>query len=109
ILGRAQLVLHRLTDPKLRQWVTVIERAAIDGAQTVRRLQEFTRIRRDEPLVAVDLNQIVHGALDITQSRWRDEALSRGVTIEVRQSLGPIAEVAGDAAELREALTNLIL
>ncbi|MBI2206057.1 MAG: GAF domain-containing protein [Candidatus Rokubacteria bacterium] len=109
ILGRAQLVLQRITDPKLRQWVTVIERAALDGAQTVRRLQEFTRIRRDEPLVAVDVNRIVRETLEITQSRWRDEPASRGVTIRVESALGDVPEVAGDAAELREALTNLVL
>jgi signal transduction histidine kinase/CheY-like chemotaxis protein len=109
ILGRAQLVLQRLADPKLRDWVSVIERAALDGAQTVRRLQEFTRIRRDEPLVAVDLNQVVKDALEITQSRWRDEALSRAVTIDVQTTLGAVPQIAGDPPELREALTNLIL
>jgi signal transduction histidine kinase/CheY-like chemotaxis protein len=109
ILGRAQLVLGRLADPKLRQWMEIIERAALDGAQTVRRLQEFTRIRRDEPLVAVDLNQVVRDALEITQSRWREEASSRGVSIDVRTSFADQATVAGDAVELREALTNLIL
>jgi GAF domain-containing protein/CheY-like chemotaxis protein len=109
ILGRAQLVLGRLTDPKLRQWVEIIERAALDGAQTVRRLQEFTRVRRDEPLVAIDLNEIVRDALDITQSRWRDEVSSRGVLIDVHTAFADPAVVVGDAVELREALTNLIL
>lgn len=109
ILGRAQLTLQRVQEPKLRQWLEVIERAALDGAQTVRRLQEFTRIRRDEPLVAVDVNQLVRDALDMTQSRWREEPRSRGVTIDVDVSLEPVPDVAGDAAELREALTNIIL
>jgi GAF domain-containing protein/CheY-like chemotaxis protein len=109
ILGRAQLVLGRLEDPKLRQWVETIERAALDGAQTVRRLQEFTRTRRDEPLVGVDLNEIARDALDITQSRWREEASSRGVRIDVRTAFAHVPAVAGDAVELREALTNLIL
>src|SRR5207245_10590417 len=60
ILGRAQLTLQRLQDPQLRKWIQVIERAALDGAQTVRRLQEFTRIRRDQQrFVAVDLNEVV--------------------------------------------------
>src|SRR5207244_9282302 len=83
--------------------------AALDGAQTVRRLQEFTRIRRDEPFVAVDLNEVVREALEITQSRWRDEAVSRGVPLEVRNDLAALPKVAGDPVELREALTNLIL
>src|SRR5207245_1503545 len=109
IRGRAQLVLQRVQNPQLRQWLQVIERAALDGAQTVRRLQEFTRIRRDEPFVAVDLNEVVREALEITQSRWRDEAVSRGVSLEVRNDLAVLPKVAGDPVELREALTNLIL
>src|SRR5215510_3381420 len=109
ILGRAQLTLQRLQDPQLRKWLQVIERSALDGAQTVRRLQEFTRTRRDQPFVAVDLNEVVRGALEITQSRWREETRSRGVAVEVRTSFGSVPSVAGDPAELREAMTNLIL
>jgi GAF domain-containing protein/CheY-like chemotaxis protein len=109
ILGRAQLTLQRLQNPQLRQWLQVIERAALDGAQTVRRLQEFTRIRRDQPFVAVDLSDVVRDALEITQSRWRAESMSRGVAVEVRTSFAELPRVAGDAAELREAMTNLIL
>ena len=84
MLGRAQLLLRRVQEPQLRQWLQVIERSALDGAQTVRRLQEFTRIRRDQPLVPLDLNQVVRDSLDITQSRWKDEATSRGIVIELR-------------------------
>src|SRR3989442_8081911 len=109
ILGRAQLTLQRLQDPQLRKWLQVIERSALDGAQTVRRLQEFTRTRRDQPFVAVDLNEVVRGALEITQSRWREETRSRGVAVEAQTSFGNLPTVAGDPAELREAMTNLIL
>jgi len=110
ILGRAQLLLQELSDPKLRQWVEVVERAATDGALTVRRLQDFTRIRRDEPVVPVDLNEIVRQTLEATESSWRQEARSRGVDIEVRTALTtPLPTILGDPAELREGLTNLIL
>jgi GAF domain-containing protein/CheY-like chemotaxis protein len=109
ILGRAQLLLRRLADPELRQWAQVIERSALDGAQAIRRLQEFARVRRDAPMVPVDLNEVVRDALEITQARWREDALRRGVTVEVRTALGAVPTIDGDAAELREALTNLIL
>ena len=109
MLGRAQLLLRRVQEPQLRQWLQVIERAALDGAQTVRRLQEFTRIRRDQPLVPLDINQVVRGALDITQLRWKEEPTSRGIALEVRTALGEVPAVLGDAPELREAMTNLIL
>jgi CheY-like chemotaxis protein len=109
ILGRAQLLMRHVEDPKLRQWLQVIERAATDGARTVRRIQEFARIRRDQPFVAVDLNRVVQDALEVTQSRWQEDAQSRGVTIQVTTDLTPVPSVSGDPAELREVLTNLIL
>jgi len=110
ILGRAQLLLDKVQEPKLRQWLQVIERAATDGALTVRRLQDFTRIRRDQPAVAVDLNQVIQQVLEATESTWQQQARSRGITIEVTTALAiPLPRIAGDPAELREALTNLIL
>ncbi|MEK6529783.1 MAG: ATP-binding protein, partial [candidate division NC10 bacterium] len=100
---------RRVEDPKLRQWLQVIERAATDGARTVRRIQEFARIRRDQPFVTVDLNKVVQDALEVTQARWQEDAQSRGVTIHVTTELTPVPPVSGDPAELREVLTNLIL
>jgi CheY-like chemotaxis protein len=109
ILGRAQLLLRRVQEPQLRQWLQVIERASLDGAQTVKRLQDFTRIRRDAPLLPLDLSDVVRDALDITQSRWRDEPPSRGVSIAVHSALPDLPKILGDATELREVFTNLIL
>jgi signal transduction histidine kinase/CheY-like chemotaxis protein len=110
ILGRTQLLLERIQDVKLRQWLKVIERAAMDGARTVRRLQDFTGIRRDQPAVAVDLNQIIQQVLETTDSIWRQDSRRRGVEIEVETELAEgLPPVAGDPAELREAFTNLVL
>ncbi|HWP74853.1 MAG TPA: GAF domain-containing protein, partial [Methylomirabilota bacterium] len=110
ILGRAQLLLERIQDVKLRRWLQVIERAAMDGARTVRRLQDFTGIRRDQPAVAVDLNQVVQQVLEATESMWRQDARRRGVEIEVLTDLAErLPQIAGDPAELREAFTNLVL
>jgi GAF domain-containing protein len=110
ILGRAQLLLERVEDVKVRQWLMVIERAALDGARTVRRLQDFTGIRRDQPAVPVDLNQIIQQVLETTESTWRQESRRRGVEVEVQTDLARgLPPVAGDPAELREAFTNLVL
>ena len=110
IVGRAQLMLAEIQDPRHRRWLQVIERSALDGAQTVRRLQEFSRVRRDQPFVAVSVNRIVEEALEATSARWQEEPRSRGIVVEVSTRLNPdLPPVAGDPAELREALTNLIL
>jgi len=110
ILGRAQLLLHRVEDPTARQWLQIIERSAADGAKTVRRLQEFTRIRRDQPAVAVDLNQVVREALELTESSWRLEPPRRGIVIQtVTELASDLPTTLSDPAELREVMTNLIL
>jgi signal transduction histidine kinase/CheY-like chemotaxis protein len=110
ILGRAQLLLQKVEDPTARQWLQIIERSAADGAKTVRRLQEFTRIRRDQPAVAVDLNQVVRDALEITESAWRLEPPRRGIHVQVITKLEPdLPTTIGDPSELREVMTNLIL
>jgi CheY-like chemotaxis protein len=76
----------------------------------VRRLQEFTRIRRDQPAVAVDLNQVVREALELTESSWRLEPLRRGIVIQAVTELAPdLPTTLGEPAELREVMTNLIL
>jgi CheY-like chemotaxis protein len=109
ILGRVQLILHHAEDSTLRRWLQVIERAALDGAQTVRQIQEFTRIRRDQPAETVDLTQVVHDAVEMTQTRWRDHTQSQGLEVRLVTDLAPVPPVDGHPAELRQVLTNLIL
>src|SRR5207237_4870530 len=58
ILGRTQLLMQKLTDPAVRRQLQVIEQAALDGAHTVRRVQEFTRVRHDESFETLDVNQV---------------------------------------------------
>jgi GAF domain-containing protein len=109
ILGRVQLILNHTEEPTLRRWLQVIERAALDGAQTVRQIQEFTRIRRDQPAETVDVNQVVRDAVEMTQTRWRDETQSQGLEVRMVTQLDPVPPVDGHPAELRQVLTNLIL
>jgi GAF domain-containing protein len=109
ILGRVQLILNHTEEPTLRRWLQVIERAALDGAQTVRQIQEFTRIRRDQPAETVDLAQVALDAVEMTQTRWRDDVQSQGLEVRVMTQLEPVPPVDGHAAELRQVLTNLIL
>src|SRR5262249_52211280 len=99
----------KIEDPTFRRWLAVVEQAALEGAQTVRQIQEFTRVRRDQPAQNVDLNQAIHDAVEMTRGRWQNESRSRGVEIRLTLNLETIPSVDGQPAELREALTNLIL
>jgi signal transduction histidine kinase len=109
ILGRVRLVLDGTHDPEPRRHLEVIEKVAVDAVRTVRRIQEFSRLRRARPFQPVDLSQIVNEVVEITQPRWRDEAQARGIAYDIRVETPPVLPVAGDPSELREALTNIVL
>jgi CheY-like chemotaxis protein len=86
----------------------MIRQAAHDGAQTVRRIQEFTRTRSTRPFGRVDMLQVLREVVELARPRWRDQAQSRGVTYDVRIEGGQVPLVAGTVEELREALLNLL-
>ena len=109
ILGRTQLMLTRVDDPELRRSLELIEQTAQDGAQTVRRIQEFTRVRMDEVVDEVDLHRILLDVVELTRPSWQTQAKARGVVIEIVKDFAPEAKVAGNASELREVFTNLVL
>jgi signal transduction histidine kinase/CheY-like chemotaxis protein len=109
ILARAQLLQRMLGPGDASAELDVIEKAARDGAATVRRLQDFTRVRRDHGFQPVSLGQLVEDCLSLTRGRWRDEAEHAGVQYDVTTELADVPPVAGEPSELREVLTNLIL
>jgi len=65
---------------ELQKGLEIIERAAKDGAATVRRIQEFSR-RRDERYncTALDLNKLITQSLEFTRVRWKDAAEAQGI------------------------------
>jgi PAS domain S-box-containing protein len=108
ILGNAQLLLYTVQDEELKETLKTIEKVARDSAQTVRRLQDFTRKRAHQELFKVDANAIIKDSIEITKPKWKDEVQSRGIRIEMVSNLEKIPPVSGNASELREVITNLI-
>jgi PAS domain S-box-containing protein len=109
IVGRAEVLLNETEDAELQRQLNVIIKVALDAAQTVKRIQEFTRMRRARPFQQVNLNQIVEEIVEVTRSRWKDEAQSKGIKYDVVVETTPTPNVAGDPSEIREALINIIL
>jgi PAS domain S-box-containing protein len=108
ILGNTQLLLHTVQDEELKETLKIIRKVAEDSSQTVRRLQEFTRKPISRELFKVDINSIIKDSIEITKPRWKDEAQSRGIRIEMVFHLEDIPFASGNASELREVITNMI-
>ena len=110
ILGYAQLMSRNPANIDIvRRGLDIIEAAASSGAETVRRIQKFARLRPDEPFISLDLNAVVHDAVAITQPRWEERAAKSGLPLRLELDLRTVPPVLGRPSELNEVVTNLIL
>jgi CheY-like chemotaxis protein len=101
--------MGELSEHDIRRCLTVIEQAALDGAETVRRLLDFTRGRaRQQELTSVDVNELLSYIVEASRPRWKDEAEAKGITIQVSCLPGEVVPIAGNPVELREVLLNFV-
>ena len=120
ILGRAQLLKMRLDPPPdekekrksvfdMKKSIEVIEAAARDGAETVRRIQQFARRRDDDKnFEQLDINELLNQSLEFTRVKWKNQAEKQGTKINIQKELSPLPSGTGCASELREVFTNII-
>jgi PAS domain S-box-containing protein len=109
VLAQVELLRLRVADPAIQETLATLEMAIGDGAHIVHRLQDFALQRPHSPLEPVDLIRVVRETLEITRPHWKDEPHQRGQAIRLQTLLARVPLILGHAAEVREALTNLIL
>ncbi len=95
----------------VQRYLHSIRTAGEDIAHIVTRMREFYRKREaDDVLFPIKLNHLAQEVIDLTRPRWRDIPQERGIVIEVETDFSPeLPELLGNASELREAVTNLVL
>jgi PAS domain S-box-containing protein len=109
ILGRAQLMRRQVDDVRLVRNLDVIQTAAEDAAATVRRIQTFARQSPAKEFELVDVGVLLHDAIEITRTRWENEARVRGLRYDVELLTDTPLFALGSASELREVFVNLIV
>jgi signal transduction histidine kinase/ActR/RegA family two-component response regulator len=112
ILGRTQLLLRMTSDERQRRSLQIIETASLDAAETVRRIQTFARRAPSEQLSPVSVSRLVQDAVQLTRTRWEDDARAAGVHYDILHipaaTGGPSDEIEANPSEMREVLVNLI-
>ena len=109
ILGRAQLILRRVKDDELIRSLGIIVTAAEDAAATVRRIQTFARKSLAAELELLDVSGLLRDAIEITRTRWQNEARAEGSNVDVILNAKEPLFTLGNASELREVFVNLIV
>jgi len=113
ILGRAQSLQRQLEEGPLDRAAAEpalqsIVKTALQGVETIKRIQDFSRIRKDVPRAPVDLHQVVKDAVEIARPKWKEQCEAEGRSIEVELDLGKVHRVSGNLYELTQAVGNLI-
>ena len=109
ILGRAQLLRRQTQDEALVRNVEIIQTAAEDAAATVRRIQTFARKSVAREFEMLDVSSLLNDAIEITRTRWQNEARLRGLEYQVTLDAESGQHTFGSASELREVFVNLIV
>ncbi|MEP6818289.1 MAG: PAS domain S-box protein [bacterium] len=109
ILGRAQLLRRQTQDEALVRHVEIIQTAAEDAAATVRRIQTFARKSPAKEFERLDISSLLNDAIEITRTRWENEARLRGLDYQVVLAAEGGQHTFGSASELREVFVNLIV
>ena len=109
ILGRIQLLEQNPNDPQMAlDCAEKIKQAVEQGANTIKRIQEHTRVRRDRFTAhPLPLHQIIEDAIEITRYAWKDQAQKQGITIKIEKALEDDNRLF--STELREVFMNVIL
>jgi len=108
ILGRAQLLLDTRDPQKVRDGLQIIIKSAKDGANIVRRIQDFARRPHYQDFQLVDVNELLADVAEITRPRWKTAAEAANVCISFSVRCPHNLIIYGDESELREVLVNLI-
>lgn len=106
ILGRAQLIL-RTTDPeKIAAGIQLIVKSAEDGAQIIKRIQNFARQRPNREFEVLSVAELLRDVYEMTRPRWESRAETAAISLILHTDSA--AHVMGDPVELREVLVNII-
>src|SRR5205814_10278273 len=74
-----------------------------------RRIQTFARKSLAAELELLDVTSLLRDAIEITRTRWENEARAGGLNVEVVLNAEDGMIARGNASELREVFVNLIV
>ncbi|MCE5239716.1 PAS domain S-box protein [bacterium] len=109
IIGPTDLLLLTEDDPQKQRSLNAIMAAATRGAETVRRIQRFSKARTDLDKQVFDLRELTEDVIFSLRPRWRDVAQRQGLTIRLHDEVPSGLAVHASAGEVGNVLMNLIV
>ncbi len=81
IVGRLQLIKLKTKDQQYSSELDKIEKLVLEGAFTVKRIQEFSSSTKHRDLETIDLCKVVSNHINSNNSKWHNAATEKNVEI----------------------------
>ncbi len=108
VLGRVNILKKSVTDEKILEQLDIITQAAENGADTVRRMQDFTRADNESKLMPLNISELIGEVVNLTSHKWKEYSEMKGIIIQIVPEISPDLFIRGNLTELRNAATNII-
>jgi len=108
ILGHTQLLLAKVDKPEEIKRLRIIEKASLNIAKTVKRLQILAVEEVHSHSRTVDLKKILEKAVEMIRPRLNDLADRTELNAEIKTDLGEIPPIRGNEKELTSAFFNIL-
>lgn len=108
ILGRTQLLTLKIDSPAIQSELKIIEKAAQDGGQIVKRLQEATRAQRERSFRPIQLSELLNDSILFSAQKLKLKTQVKGHYTQLITDINENIMVYGNPIELKEVFTNLL-
>ena len=108
VLGNAQLLLREIDDDRQHYLLEMIEECAVAGAETVKKMQQFTRMGVDLGFESLDIKETVDRAVRLMEASPPKGVSADTIDIEISHEAAEPLTVRGNATDLGEALRHVL-
>jgi two-component system cell cycle sensor histidine kinase/response regulator CckA len=109
VLLPAQILKNKIDDPDLLLHVDDIIISGRRMADLVTQIHQAVHHNENTAIEALDLNADIMRSIELSRSRWQDEAQEKGIAIETITDLVGIQFIRGSKSALENLLLNLLL
>ncbi len=107
ISGYVALSMVKSHDSGVKEYLEIVRRASLDGAEMLRRIQEFTKDIKEEDTYSFELDSIVKTVLNMITPKITEKCIS-GIEIKIIQDLKGRGHIRGREFEIREVIINIL-
>ncbi|MBU8932404.1 MAG: response regulator [candidate division Zixibacteria bacterium] len=107
LIGRVQLMKRKTEDGANLEGLNQLEHLALVGAESVRRLQEFSTSVTQRKLYPVELGQLLKDLMAVGRITWQEIAAGKKIQVCARCLLDKVV-VSGDRVDLMTVIDKLV-